>query len=138
MSDSFEGETTAEVKADLRTIKQDMTDLKSSIQMIAQAVTKLAILEDRQATQNTLIQKLLSRLEHVEEKQHETELRICSTTMNTERLNSVETATNTILTKIAGFEGSAKTASTGIKAGWAILGAVVSAALILMTNRGGL
>lgn len=136
MSDSHEAEAVIEVKADLRMIKQDMTDLKSSIQMIAQAVTKLAVLEDRQATQNTLIQRSLSRLEYVEEKQHATELRIATVSLNSERLGSLEISTASILNKIAGFEGSAKTASSGIKAVWALCGAAASGFLFWLSKGG--
>lgn len=118
-------------------MKGDIADLKTIVTKIAEAVTKLAVLEDRQSTQNGSIQKLLDRFDTLEEKQHGVELRLATAMLNHERLMRIESELAATKTLIAGYEGSAKGVGSTAKVVWAVLGTTVAGAVAWLFGRGG-
>jgi uncharacterized coiled-coil DUF342 family protein len=116
--------------SDLASVKEDMADLKASVRQIAEAVTKLAVLEDRQQHQMILVEKTLNRLGEMEDKQHAIELRLASSQLSHERLINVERSMNDIATKLAAYEMAGKVAGKtsllGLKGLWAVFGGAVT------------
>lgn len=118
----------------MSSVKDDMREVKTSIHQIADALTKLAILEDRQATQLALVEKTLARLESLEEKQHVIEIRMAATGGTGERLTSLERSVGDIGTRVTSYEAAGKALGGGAKVLWAIAGAVGSAVAFLFST----
>ena len=127
--------TQAQLKSDVTVMKADLSDMKASINRIADALTKLAILEDRQSAQMTLMEKTLSRLEALEDKQHATELRFATAMVSQERLANVESKVNEMSTKITGYEASGRTIGYSVKIFWAVFGGGITASIGLIVSK---
>lgn len=115
------------LNADVMAIKDDMTSMRESIGQIASALTKLAILEERQATQTTLVQKTLDRLEKIEEKAHTTELRFAVGAISIERITALDVSVKGIITTLTGLENARKNAVNSARLFWSIFGGTITA-----------
>lgn len=127
----------SDLKSDVASMRLDMTEVKTSINQIAAALTKLAVLEDRQSNQTALVTKTLERLETLEDKQHATELRFAAGVMSLDRIAGLERIVHDISNRLIGYEASGRTLGGGVKVIWAVVGAAVTAAVATFLARGG-
>lgn len=117
---------------DLKAIKEDMADVKASLQRISEALTKLAVLEDRQSGQTTAIERLVTRIETVEQKQHGMELRFATAVASAEHMARVESRVNDLQTKMNTYDATAKTVGIGAKVLWTIFGGAIGSIAVAL------
>lgn len=122
--------------ADISTMKSDMRDMKAVVHKIAEAVTKLAILEDRQTSQTTLMEKLLTRVENVEDRLRQFELRLAMADVQIQRIAAIDQQVIDHNNRLSSIHAVGKTATLGIKAVWGVVGGAVSAVLIWIVTKG--
>lgn len=118
-------------------MQNDMADVKRSIAQIAGAMTRLALVEERQGTQVKMFERMMSRLEDLEAREHAVELRMAASS-DPSRIERIENTLDDIRVKIAGYEGTGRGVMFGARSFWAIFGSAVSAGVIwLVTAFGG-
>lgn len=74
MSDKNLSEGPAVIDQLLQPIREDLSDMKTSMSKIADAVIRLAVLEDRHINSTAVMDKMIVRMEKMEERQHAYEL----------------------------------------------------------------
>lgn len=124
------GEDIATVTAVVTRMQSDMDELKTSIKSIADALTKLAVLDDRQLTHFKVLEKQLIRIENIELRMHRFELDMTSVHSALNQLQDIRETVSTLSSHVAASQVRKETVSMGIKAVWAIVGGFVTSLVI--------
>lgn len=125
----------ASLLADISTMKSDMRDMKAVVHKIAEAVTKLAILEDRQTSQTTLMEKVLTRVENVEDRLRQFELRLAMADVQIQRIAVIDQQVLDHQNRLSSIHAAGKTATVGIKAVWAVIGSAAGGAIAWVVTK---
>lgn len=127
----------SKVAAVVSQVQADMTEVKSSIKSIAEALTKLAVLDDRQLSHFKLLEKQLIRTEALEEKHHRMELQIASLLNGLEAQKRMQEDVDRLKSKVEANDVQKATIGLGAKAIWTMIGGVVTGLMTYLVTRGG-
>ena len=119
---------------EIREIRADMSDIRESVSKIADAMTRLAVLEERGVTANQLLQRVIDRQESLEDKLHQQELILAANDTIRHRLEVAENDVEMLKQREAALSASIRTGSTMIKSSWTVFGGIIAYLFIkLMT-----
>lgn len=118
------------VTAVVTQMQSDMSELKASIKSIAEALTKLAVLDDRQLTLFKSLEKQLIRMENLESRLHRFEVDMSAVQIAVRDLLEIRSSVHVIQAEMTASKVRRETISNGAKALWAVIGSIVTGAVM--------
>lgn len=127
--ESSETQLVQRLAADMTDVKDTLVEVKSTMGRIADVLTKMALLEERQSQQTQLTAKMVETLAEMKDKQHEFEIALVVNSQAKERLDKLEAVTTDLNNRVTAYETAGKTVRTIGATVWAVVGASVSGAV---------
>jgi len=127
---TIQDERDSALRQELAGLREDFSDMKGSMSKVAQALTTLAVLEERHQTVAATTNKILSRIEKIEERQINMDKREFSMIELAKKVDTAESRVKLLEDQRNLQTGQINGASGVIKVLWAVLGGVVTAALL--------
>jgi len=103
-------------------LKADMSEVKQSLNQIANAITRIAVLEERSQIQTATQERIVQKLESLTESSREHDFFKNACLKMADRIEKLEDAERALEKEIAGFKGKAAGIGLSIKLFWAIFG----------------
>lgn len=106
----------------LEDLKADMGEVKQSLSQIANAITRIAVLEERSQIQTATQERIVQKLEGLTESSREHDFFKNACLKMADRIEKLEEAERATEKQIAEFKGKAAGIGLSIKLFWAIFG----------------
>jgi BMFP domain-containing protein YqiC len=134
--ESSETKLVERLASDMTDVKATLDKVESTMGRIAEVLTKMALLEERQAQQTQITAKMVAMLDEMKDKQHEFEIALVVNSQAKERLDKLEAVTSDLNTRVTAYETAGKTVGK-IGAGvWAVVGGAVTGAVSYFARGG--
>lgn len=116
--------------AEIDNLRADINDMKSLMGRMVEAMTHLALIDDRQKAMSALNDKLVGRLEAMEQRQNRADIAAALAGDTSGRLLIVEKAIRDSHIEMEQFKASMKTGAFIGKVIWAVVGSSLAAAVV--------
>lgn len=130
------GEDLSTVTAIVTRMQTDVDELKTSIKSIADALTKLAVLDERQITHFRVLEKQLIRIENIELRMQKFDLDLANHTSALNQLHDIRDTVSMLSAHVAANQVRKDTVTNGVKALWAVVGGVITSLVIYLITGG--
>lgn len=112
-------------------LRGDVKGIEASISKISEAITRLAVLEERHQGMASAFTKLTEKVDTLTERQHQAELARQTATGYAAQIQQNTVDIRQLQLKEASFDGKTTGAGTLAKAVWTVVGGVITAVVIM-------
>lgn len=103
-------------------VQLDVRDMRSDVKVIAEAITRLAVMEERSQTLAASLERVASQVEKIDERQRNSEITRDVMVQVSTRLAAVEEKVDTTYVSQVKFEAKVQGMSNTLKVMWAAFG----------------
>ncbi len=115
-------------------LKQDITDMKSLMSRMVEAMSRITVIEERQHTMAQSTSKAIERMEAITERQHAYELVNAESASTVGRVGRLESVFQDLNIESERNKARFQTVVWTVRALWAVLGSGAIGAVILATQ----
>ena len=106
---------------DLEGLQNEVSEMKGVLSKVVEALNQLALLNERQQQMQTTTDKILSRIERIENRQHKSDVENAGNTKASQRLQELEKAVLEMHIEGERHKAQVKTAMWMVRSAWAVL-----------------
>lgn len=108
-------------------MKRDIGDIKSLMGKLVDVVSRFALLEERQQSTAEVTNKILERVERIENHQHQMDVRNARTSDHSERIKNLEVAFREVHIDSERHKTRMQTSVWMMRGAWAVIGSFLAA-----------